>query len=83
MTKKRPSFYGAEIITGLIYICSISAMLMYDICRSYAVPCTAIMTVVSFGIYMLFYALRNKKLYSTLALLGLIAAAITSSSMLF
>lgn len=69
-TKTRPLFNGAEIATSLIYLCSISAALMYVLCRSHAFLCTVIMTAVSFGIFMVFYKLRLKRLFSLLTFVG-------------
>lgn len=84
-TRTRPLFNGAEIATSLIYLCSISAALMYVLCRSHAFLCTVIMTAVSFGIFMVFYKLRLKKLFSLLAFVGffifvdLVCSAITAT----
>lgn len=54
-------FEGAEPAALLLYICSLSAALMYVLCRSQAVFTTVLMTAVCGGIYMLFYALRKRK----------------------
>lgn len=68
MNKKvRPQYEGAEAITALIYLCSMSAALMYVLCRQQALVCTVIMTAASFGIYMLFYAFRRKRAFAVLA----------------
>ena len=68
MNKKvRPQYQGAEPITALIYICSMSAALMYVLCRQQALVCTIIMTAVSFGIYMLFYLFRRKRAFAVLS----------------
>lgn len=80
--KIKPTFYGAEIITALVYICAMSAVMMNVICRSRMFLCTVIMTAASFGVYMLFYALRKKKVISALALIGLVAASGAVSSAL-
>lgn len=68
--RTKPLFNGAEIVTSLIYLCAISAALMYVLCRSHVFACTLIMTVVSFGIFMIFYKLRLKKLFSLLTFMG-------------
>lgn len=72
--KKRikPIFNGAELVTSLIYLCSVSAALMYVLCKSYAFICTVIMTAVCFGIFWIFYKLRLKKIYSLLTFVGLL-----------
>lgn len=64
-------FYGTEIAASLLYLCSISAALMYVLCRSHAFVCTVIMTAVSCGMYMIFYALRRRKFFSLLAFIAL------------
>lgn len=79
MNKKvRPQYQGAEAITALIYLCSMSAALMYVLCRQQALACTIIMTAVSFGIYMLFYAFRKKRAFAVMAF----AATAISSAIL-
>lgn len=62
--KSKPAFNGAEIITALVYLCSISALTMYLLCKDYAVVCTIIMTALCGGVYMLFYRFRNRRLVS-------------------
>lgn len=69
--RSKPIFSGAEIPASLIYLCAMSAGLMYTLCRDYMFICTVIMTAVSFGIYMIFYALRKKKGFSLLAFVTL------------
>lgn len=80
--KIKPSFGGVEIITDLLYICAMSAVLMNVICRSQMIVCTAIMTATAFGVFMLFYVLRNKRKLSGLAMILLTFAAGSSSSAL-
>lgn len=67
----RPQYKGAEAITALIYLCSMSASLMYVICRQEQLLCTVIMTALSFGIYLLFYTLRKKRIFAVMAFLAL------------
>ena len=84
MNKKvRPQYQGAEIITALIFLCSMSAAMMYVLCRQEALVCTVIMTALSFGIYMLFYALRRKKPFAVLAFLALSLLAFVVMSNVF
>lgn len=64
-------FYGTEVAASLLYLCSISAALMYVLCRSHALVCTVIMTAVSCGMYMIFYALRRRKFFSLLSFIVL------------
>lgn len=63
----KPLFNGAEIVTSLIYLCAMSAALMYVLCKDHAFICTVIMSLASFGVFAAFYKLRLKKLYSFLA----------------
>lgn len=65
--RTKPVFGGAEVITSLIYLCALSAGMMYVLCRDHVFICTAAATALSFGIYMIFYALRRKKGLSLLA----------------
>ena len=82
MTKKvRPQYQGAEVITALIYLCSMSAALMNVLCRQEQLVCTVIMTAVSFGVYMLFYTFRKKRAFAVLAFLALAIMAFVITSM--
>lgn len=69
--RTKPMFYGAETAAALLYLCSISAALMYVLCRSRALICTVIMTALSCGMYMIFYALRRRRFFSLLAFIVL------------
>ncbi|MCM1167901.1 MAG: transglutaminase-like domain-containing protein [Ruminococcus sp.] len=71
MKRSKPMFYGTEIAAALLYLCSISAALMYVLCRSHAAVCTVLMTALCCGMYMLFYALRRRKFFSLLAFIVL------------
>ncbi len=71
----RPQYQGAEIITALIYLCSMSAALMNVLCRQEQLLCTVIMTAVSFGVYMLFYTFRKKRAFAVLAFVALAISA--------
>lgn len=75
--RTKPVFYGAEIIASLIYLCAMSAAMMYVLCKDYAFICTVIMTAVSFGIYMAFYVLRKKKGLSLLTFVGILMLVMT------
>ncbi len=72
--KTKLIFNGAEIITSFIYICAICTALMYVLCRDYVFPCTVIMTAATFGIFMLFYKLRMRRLFAVLTFIGLFIA---------
>lgn len=76
MKRSRPVFEGAENLAALVYLCSVSAVMMYLLCRDHAVICTVIMTVLCGGIYMLFYALRNKRLISFLVFMAMFAGVV-------
>lgn len=69
--KTKLSFNNAEIITSFIYICAMSTALMYVLCKDYVFGCTVIMTAATFGIFMLFYKLRLRRLFSVLTFIGL------------
>lgn len=72
MSKKaRTVFNRAEILTSLVYLCAISTALMYVLCYDYRLICSVIMTIVCFGIFAMFWKLRNRKLLSLLAFIGL------------
>lgn len=70
----RPNYHGAEIFSALIYLSAMNAAFMYTLCRSVVFPATCIMSALSFGIYMLFYALREKKKFAVLAFVACFAA---------
>ncbi len=76
MRRSKPVFEGAENLAALVYLCSISALMMYLLCRDYAVVCTIIMTALCGGIYMLFYVLRNRRLISFLVFMALFAGVV-------
>ncbi len=65
-----PAYQGAELFSALVFICAMSAALMYTICNSVVFQTTCIMTALTFGIYMIFYALRKKKAYAFFAFLA-------------
>lgn len=62
-------FDGAEPWALLLYICSISAALMYTLCRSQVFVTAVIMTAVCGGEFLLFYMLRKRKGLSFLVFL--------------
>ncbi len=70
--RTKPIFNGAELATSLVYICSISAALMYVLCKDHAFVCTVIMTAVCFGIFWVFYKLRLRKIFAVLTFIGLL-----------
>ncbi|MGN1422697.1 MAG: transglutaminase family protein [Oscillospiraceae bacterium] len=70
-------FYGASVICPAVYMCSVSASLMYVIAREQALLCTLGMTALSFGVFMLFYVLRKHKGFAVLATAALAALCIT------
>ncbi|MCH5208062.1 MAG: transglutaminase domain-containing protein [Oscillospiraceae bacterium] len=78
----RPRFYGAEIFAALVFLCSMSAAFMYTLNRSVVLPTTCIMTALSFGVYMLFYALRKRRAFSFLAFIGCFTVSIFAFSVL-
>ena len=69
--KSKPVFITREYPLIFIYLSAISLSLMYVISRSSIVVCTAAMTVLSAGVFMLFYALRRHKGFAALAAMAL------------
>ena len=78
--RSKPVFNGAEVLAALLYLCAISTVMMYLLCRDYVVICSIIMTALCGGIYMLFYKLRDKRLLSFLAFIVLMAGCILLNS---
>lgn len=76
MRRSKPVFEGAENLAAIVYLCSISAVMMYLLCRDYAVVCTIVMSALCGGVYMLFYVLRNKRLISFLVFMALFAGVV-------
>ncbi len=76
MRRSKPVFEGSENLAALVYLCSISALMMYLLCRDHVIICTVIMTALCAGIYMLFYVLRNKRLISFLVFMALFAGVV-------
>lgn len=72
--RSKPAFNGAENIAAIVYLCSISALTMYLLCKDYAVIFTVLMTALCGGVYMLFYAFRNRRLISFCIFMALFAA---------
>lgn len=70
MTKEKTVFEGANPLAQLVYIAGMSAALMYVLCKPYAFWWSLLMTAFTFGVYMVFYVLRKKKLFSFLAFTG-------------
>lgn len=73
--KKRVKFDGAAPLPIILYLMSVCAALMYTICRSQFLPCAIIMSVLTSGIFLLFYKIRFIPLATTLCIFGLILAA--------
>lgn len=77
--RSRPVFNGAEIFTALFYLCSLCAVTMYLLCRDHMAVCTAIMFALSSGMYLAFYFLRKKRLFSFLLFAAMIFIAISTA----
>ncbi len=75
-----PAYQGAELFSALVFICAMSAALMYTICNSVVFQTTCIMTALTFGIYMVFYALRKKKAFAFFAFLACFFVVIVAFS---
>ena len=78
--KSKPVFNGAENITAMIYLCAISTVMMYLLCRDHMIICTVLMTALCSAMYMLFYAFRNRRLVSFVIFVSLLAAVMLTSS---
>lgn len=74
--RTKPVYDGAEIVTALFYLCALSTVMMYLLCRDHIVICTIIMTALSCGLYMAFYALRKRRLLSFLLFAALVFVVI-------
>lgn len=75
--KSKPIFIAQEYPAVFLYLAAISLSLMYVISRSHIVVCTVVMTALSIGVFMLFYALRRHKGFAALAALALGFACMT------
>lgn len=71
--RSKPIFNGAENITAIIYLCSLSTVMMYLLCRDYMLVSTVIMTAVCAGMYMLFYKFRERRLISFVIFVALMS----------
>lgn len=69
--RSKPILITREYPLIFIYIAAISLSLMYVISRSQIVICTIVMTALSIGVFMLFYALRRHKGFAALAAMAL------------
>lgn len=69
--KSKPYFRAEEFYLNAPYLCSLCISLMYVLCRSEIVICSGLMTALCCGVFLLFYALRNKRGFSALAALAL------------
>lgn len=78
--KSKPVFYGAENLAAIVYLCAISTVTMFIICEDYLLPTTLVMTALCAGVYMLFYAVRNRRLISFVTFVTLFAAMLMTVS---
>lgn len=78
--RSKPVFDGAENIAALTYLCALSTVIMYLLCRDHIVICTVIMTALCSGIYMLFYAFRHRRLVSFVVFMALLGAVMFTVS---
>lgn len=73
--EQRVRFDGAAPLPIICYLVSVCAALMYTLCRSRFLPCALIMSALTAGIFLLFYALRAKPLYAGISIAALVIAA--------
>lgn len=78
--KSKPIFNGAENLAALVYLCAISTVMMYLICRDYMLITTIVMTALCSGVYMLFYAVRNRRIISFVTFVTLMAGMMLAVS---
>lgn len=78
--KSKPVFNNAENLAAIVYLCAISTVTMYIICEDYLLPTTLAMTALCAGVYMLFYAVRNRRLLSFVTFVTLFAAMLMTVS---
>ncbi|MDE6731376.1 MAG: transglutaminase-like domain-containing protein [Oscillospiraceae bacterium] len=78
--KSRPVFNGAENLAAIVYLCAISTVTMFIICEDYLLPTTLVMTALCAGVYMLFYAVRNRRLISFVTFVTLFSAMLLGVS---
>lgn len=73
--KKKVRYDGAAPLPILLFLISVCAALMYTICRSQFLPCTAVMSALTAGIFLLFYKMRFHPVITTISILALVLAA--------
>lgn len=78
--RSKPIFNGAENVTAIIYLCSLSTVMMYLLCRDYMLVSTVIMTAVCAGMYMLFYKFRERRLVSFVIFVAIMTLVMFSAS---
>lgn len=78
--RSKPVFNGAEIITALIYLCSLSSVMMYLLCHDHVIICSVLMTALCSGMFMLFYVFRDRRLTSFLVFIALLSAVMLTVS---
>ncbi len=78
--KSKPVFNGAENLAAIVYLCAISTVTMYIICEDYLLPTALVMTALCAGVYMLFYAVRNRRIISFVTFVTLFAAMLLTVS---
>lgn len=74
--KNKTKYEGVFIPPFLMYLNAISILLMHVVCREYVVVCSIAMTLASWGVYLLLYALRKKHGFAALAVFAMICASV-------
>lgn len=80
MNKKTLKFDGAAPLPIAVYLITIAVSLMYTICRKQFLPCALIMSLLTAGIFLLFYKLRYRPRAEFLTVMGMIVASWTAMS---
>lgn len=78
--KSKPVFNGAENLAAIVYLCAISTVTMFIICEDYLLPTALAMTALCAGVYMLFYAVRNRRVISFVTFVTLLSAVMLTVS---
>lgn len=69
-------YENAEIFAALIFLSAVNTAMMYMLCRSQMLVCTLIMTALTTGLYLVFYKLRYRRLFSFWVFLAVFFAVI-------
>lgn len=72
---KKIRYDGAAPLPVILFLISVCAALMFTICRSQFLPCAAVMSALTSGIFLLFYKMRFHPVVTTISIFMLVLAA--------